>query len=382
MRHRTFPRIPGLEVSVLGFGCMRLPILDGDMKRIDEEAATGLLRRAIDAGVNYVDTAYPYHGGESEPFVGRALKGGYRERVQLATKCPVWLVEGEADWERLLDEQLRKLDTAAIDFYLLHALSAARWETILRHGGLEAMERAKADGRIRHLGFSFHDSLEVFRTILAGYDWEFAQIQYNFIDEGYQAGTEGLRLAAQRGIGVIAMEPLRGGTLAVPQPEDVQRIWSGSGTRRPPAEWALRWVWNHPEVVTALSGMNAQVQLDENLAAADAAEAGGLSRAELALVEEVRATYAARTAVPCTTCGYCAPCPSGVAIPETFAAWNTGSMFGNWKAAAWTYNAFVAGPGRGGDQCARCGACEPKCPQGIPIMEKLGEAHRALTAAD
>ena len=377
MKYRTFPRIPGVEVSVLGFGCMRLPVVGGDPKRIDEEPARALLRQAIDAGVNYVDTAYPYHGGESEPFVGRALKDGYRDQVRLATKLPVWLVNQESDWERLLDEQLKRLDTDHIDFYLLHALSAARWETTLQHRGLPAMERALADGRIRHLGFSVHDSLGVFKTIIDGYDWAFCQIQYNFIDEGFQAGTEGLHYAAARGVGTIAMEPLRGGTLGAAQPEDVQRIWARA-PERSPASWALGWVWNHPEVVTALSGMNAADQLRENLASADAAQAGGLDAGTLARIEEVRANYAARVRVPCTTCGYCAPCPSGVAIPETFSAYNTGAMFNAWKAAAWQYDTFFASQGHGADQCQECGACETKCPQGIPIMEKLKEAHGAL----
>jgi len=349
------------------------------MKLIDEAPAQALLRQAIDAGVNYVDTAYPYHGGQSEPFVGRALKDGYRGKVQLATKSPVWLVNAESDWERLLDEQLRRLDTDRIDFYLLHALSAARWETVLRHRGLAAMERALADGRIRHLGFSLHDSLGVFRTIADGYDWEFCQIQYNFIDEQYQAGTAGLRYAAERRIGVIAMEPLRGGTLAAAQPEAIQRIWARSPERRTPAAWALRWVWDHPEVVTALSGMNAPGQLAENLATAGGAEPGSLDASALALVEEVRAIYAARVRVACTTCGYCAPCPSGVAIPEVFSSYNTGAMFDSWKAAAWQYHTFFAGQGHGGDQCRACGECEPKCPQGIPIMAMLQEAHAALT---
>ena len=380
MRYRTFPRIPGVEVSVLGFGAMRLPVLDGDNARIDEQSARSLLRQAIDAGVNYVDTAYPYHGGQSEPFVGRALGGGYRERVHLATKAPTWLVQTESDWERLLDEQLARLDTSHVDFYLLHALSAERWATVQRTAGLKAMERALADGRIRHLGFSFHDAFSVFRTIIEAYDWEFCQIQYNFIDEGYQAGSEGLRLAASRGTGVIAMEPLRGGTLAIPQPEDIQRIWAGAASPQAPAQWALRWVWNHPDVVTALSGMNRPEQLLENLAAAEAAQAGSLGPEDLARVEAVRATYAARVQVACTTCGYCAPCPSGVAIPETFAAWNTGAMFQNWKSAAWAYDNFQVRAGHGADHCQACGACEEHCPQGIPIMSKLQDAHRALTS--
>ena len=379
MQFRTFPRLPDVPVSVLGFGCMRLPVLDGDPMRIDEPAAAALVRRAIDAGVNYVDTAWPYHGGESEPFVGRVLQGGYRERVRLATKLPVWLVEGEADWERLLDQQLRRLDTGHIDFYLLHALNAARWDTIVRHKGLAAMERALADGRIRHLGFSFHDALKVFKPILDGWDWDFCQIQYNLIDQGYQAGTEGMAYAAARGIGCIAMEPLRGGTLAVPQPADVERIWARSAHRRTPAQRALGWVWQHPEMVTALSGMTTGLQLDENLAAAAEARAGGLVPAELALAEEVRAVYAARMRVPCTTCGYCAPCPAGVGIPETFANYNTGAMFEDWKAAASSYQAFTVAPGHGAERCEACGACEPKCPQQIPIMDKLKEARAALT---
>jgi len=381
MKYRTFPRIPEVPVSVLGFGCMRLPVVGGDMTRIDDALATPLLHRAIDAGVNYVDTAYPYHGGESEHFLARALKGGYRERVQLATKLPTWMVQVEADWERLLDEQLKKLDTDHIDFYLLHALSAERWDTVQRLGGLRALERAQADGRIRHFGFSFHDSLKVFKEIIDGYDWAFCQIQYNFLDQQYQAGSEGLEYAAAKGVGVISMEPLRGGTLAVPQPEDVQGIWARAQARRAPADWALRWVWNHPAVVTALSGMNAEVQLEENLATAQDAAVGALGVEELALFEEVSRYYAARTAVPCTTCGYCTPCPSGVAIPETFGAFNTGSMFGTWKAAAWAYDAFMVKAGHGADQCVECGDCEPKCPQQIPIMAKLKEAHGALVKA-
>ena len=381
MKYRSFPRVPGQRISVLGFGCMRLPVVDGDLRHIDEAPAQALVRQAIDGGLNYIDTAYPYHGGESEPFVGRALKDGYRDKVQLATKLPVWLVQGESDWERLLDEQLRRLDTDHIDFYLLHALSEARWDTVVRHQGLAALERAKADGRIRHFGFSFHDALKVFKTIVDAYDWDFCQIQYNFLDEQYQAGAEGLRYAADRHIGVIAMEPLRGGTLAVPQPDPVQAVWARARHARTPAHWALQWVWDHPEVVTALSGMNTPEQVRENLASAGAAEPRSLRAPDRALVEEVRQFYAARVMVPCTTCGYCAPCPRGVAIPEVFANYNTGAMFDRMKGAAGMYDLFLTSQGHGADQCLACGACEPKCPQGIPIPDRLAEAHEALTAA-
>jgi uncharacterized protein len=380
MQYRYFPKIPNVRISTLGFGCMRLPLLDADPSHIDEEKAKKLLRDAIDDGVTYVDTAYPYHGGKSEPFVGRALKDGYRERVQLATKLPVWLVKEEADWERLLDEQLKKLDTDHIDFYLLHALDAGRWDTIKKLNGLKAMERAKADGRIRHIGFSFHDKLSSFKTIVDSYDWEFAQIQFNFIDTEYQAGIEGLEYAAAHKIGLIAMEPLRGGSLAGKLPESVRTVWAKYPVRRTPVEWALRWVWNRPEIVTLLSGMNAPAQLEENLAIASAAKAGAMGADELALVGEVRTIYRSRTKVPCTACGYCQPCPNGVTIPEVFSLYNSAVMFDSKKSSAeWYLNGVVKG-GHGADKCIECGACESQCPQAIAIIEKLKEAHAYLTA--
>jgi uncharacterized protein len=380
MQYRYFPKIPNVRISTLGFGCMRLPLLDADPAHIDEDKSRKLLRDAIDSGVTYVDTAYPYHGGMSEPFVGRALKDGYREKVQLATKLPVWLVKEEADWERLLDEQLKKLDTDHIDFYLLHALDAARWNTITKLNGLKAMERAKADGRIRHLGFSFHDKLSSFKTIVDSYDWEFTQIQFNFIDTGYQAGIEGLEYAAARKIGVIAMEPLRGGSLAGKLPESVRTVWAKYPVSRTPADWALRWVWNRPEIVTLLSGMNTPAQLDENLALATSVQAGAMSEDELALVGEARAIYLSRTKVPCTACGYCQPCPSGVSISEVFSLYNGASMFDLKEGkTGWYFNGVIKG-GHGADKCVECGACVPQCPQAISIIEKLKEAHAYLTA--
>ncbi len=378
MQYRTFPKIPDLKISILAFGCMRLPIVDGDYSRIDKAAATRLLHEAIEAGVNYVDTAFVYHGGQSEPFLGEALRGGRRHRVLLATKLPVWLVKEEADWERLLEEQRRRLCSDTIDFYLLHGLNAERWETIRRLHGLEALERARTDGRIRHIGFSFHDSLDSFKTIVDGYDWEFCQVQYNFLDEAYQAGTEGVRYATARRIGVTVMEPLRGGGLAKNVPDAVRAIWSRWDGARTPAEWALRWVWNHPEVITALSGMNAESQLRENLSVASSATSGAMSADELALLDEVRRYYHARTMVPCTTCGYCQPCPNGVAIADVFSSYNMSGMFGSKREASAGYRAFVVNAGHGADLCLECSECEPKCPQSIAIPARLKEAHAHL----
>jgi predicted aldo/keto reductase-like oxidoreductase len=358
---------------------MRLPVVNRDPARIDEERAASLIRSAISRGVTYLDTAYPYHDGHSEPFVGRLLSGGLRDRVQIATKLPTWLMKTEADFERLLDEQLQRLETDRIDFYMFHALGAERWEIVQRLRGLDAFERARADGRIRHIGFSFHGSPDAFATIVDAYDWDFCQIQYNFMDEEYQAGTAGLRRAAARRIGVFAMEPLRGGLLAARGPETVDAIWARSAVKRSPADWALRWVWNHPEVVTALSGMNAPEQLDGNIAAAQAAQAGAMTADELSLVAEVRDLFRARMKVNCTTCGYCLPCPNGVSIPDVFSSYNTSAMFGALRQASTVYRMYVMSGGHGADQCARCGECEPKCPQQIPIQDKLEEAHAHLT---
>ena len=379
MQYRSLPRLPSTSIPVLGFGCMRLPIIDRDYARIDEERAAPLIRSAISRGVTYLDTAYPYHGGTSEPFVGRLLGGGLREKVQLATKLPTWLIKTEADFERLLDEQLTRLETDWIDFYMFHGLGAERWELVQRLRGLEAFERARADGRIRQIGFSFHGSPDAFITIVDAYDWDFCQIQYNFIDEEYQAGTAGLRRAAERKVGVFAMEPLRGGTLAASGPEAVDAIWAEAAVKRAPADWALRWVWDHPDVVMALSGMNAPEQLDANIATADTTQAGAMTADELALVARVRDVFRAKMKVVCTTCGYCLPCPNGVAIPDVFSSYNTSAMFGTLQAASAVYRMYVMAGGHGADQCARCGECEPKCPQQIPIQDLLEEAHSYLT---
>ncbi|MGE5601422.1 MAG: aldo/keto reductase [Nitrososphaerales archaeon] len=386
MQYRKFGRLDW-QVSALGLGAMRLPVIDNDPKQIDEEAAIALIQRAIDGGVNYVDTAYPYHGGTSEPLVGRALKDGYRERVKLATKMPCWLVKEPVDFDRYLDEQRRRLDTQVIDFYLLHALDAERWHTVRDLGVLDWAEKALADGRIEHMGFSFHDSHEAFREIVDAYDnWTFCQIQYNYLDVDHQAGTKGLQYAAAKGLAVVVMEPLRGGQLAGNAgfrrgkgvPASVQALWDKAETRRKPAEWALQWLWHQPEVSVVLSGMSTAGQLEENLVSAGRSGVGSLSETELALVAEVRAEFQRLAPIPCTECGYCQPCPNNVLIPKIFAFFNEATMFNAQEYGRVAYNNWIAAENRA-DQCLKCGECEEKCPQHIAIMDWLEKADQALS---
>ncbi|WP_242342726.1 aldo/keto reductase [Anaeromyxobacter terrae] len=371
MQYRSFPRSPDLRISSLGFGAMRLPVIGGESAAIDEETATAMVHEAIRAGVNYLDTAWVYHAGQSEPFLGRALRGGWRQQVQLATKCPVWEVEVEGDFDRLLDAQLERLQTDRIDFYLLHALNGERWAAMRRLGATRNLERALADGRIGHLGFSFHGALDDFQKIAGAYDWTFCQIQLNYLDERFQAGLAGLHHAAERKIGVVVMEPLRGGSLARVPPA-VQAIWDRSGRGWSAASWALRWVWSLPGVVTVLSGMGSVEQVRENVASARAATPLGPD--DLVRVDEAKAFYRARMAVPCTACGYCLPCPSGVDIPGTFSAYNAARMFDSKTLGAWHYSTFVVRSGGGADRCSRCAACEAMCPQSIAIPDRLEEA--------
>lgn len=385
----TLPRRPlgrtGLEVSILGFGCMRLPVerpsgLATDpfdpAKRVDAAAATALIREAHARGVNYFDTAWPYHGGQSEVVLGAAVSP-FRDEVLLATKSPVWMVQAHGDFDRLLDEQLRRLDTDRVDVYLLHALNRTVWPHLKETGFASFLDRVRRDGRARHVGFSFHDDLETFRDILGSYDWEVCQIQYNFFDVDFQAGLAGLRLAAERGGGIVVMEPLRGGRLVDPLPAEVRALWEEAPRRRTPAAWALQWVWDHPQVATALSGMGAAAELAENLAAA--AAAGPLTETERSLVARVREAYRRLLRVPCTGCAYCLPCPNGVNIPTNFALYNDACMFKDPEIAVLSYRHFLPPPARA-SACLACGECEPKCPQGIAVAHRLAEVHARLGA--
>jgi uncharacterized protein len=375
MLYRKMPKNRDM-LSILGFGCMRLPLKNG---KIDEDRAIRQIRHAIDKGINYVDTAWPYHGGTSEPLLGKALKGGYRDRVKVATKLPSWAIKDREDMDRYLAAQLRKLDIDRIDYYLLHALNAALWDTLEGLGVIDFLRQAKKDGRIVNAGFSFHGLAEDFSRIVDAYPWEFCQIQYNFLDQENQAGTKGLKYAAAKNLGVIVMEPLRGGNLGLATPPpDVEEIWNKANIRRTPAEWALRWVWNQPEVTVVLSGMNEEAHIEENLAIADSARPGTLTGEELELVEVVRRKYQELMKVGCTGCGYCMPCPSDVLIPGCFEAYNKMHMFGDTETVKFSYALRMSGmlvdrKPRYASQCVECGECLDKCPQHIRIPEFLAK---------
>lgn len=384
MRYRDFGRL-AFKPSALGFGAMRLPVLkkgDGkpDFGRIDYPAATAMLRRAIDGGVNYIDTAYVYHEEASEAWLAEALRDGYRERVALATKMPVWMVKKPGDFDRLLDEERRRLQTDQIDYYLLHSLDAAHWRMVLEHDQLASAERALADGRVAHLGFSFHGPYELFVEILDASDlWEFCQIQLNYMDEDYQAGRRGLETAAGRGLGVIIMEPLRGGALVRNLPPRVREAWASAPVHRSPAEWGLQWLWSLPEVSIVLSGMSTMLHVEEDLEYAARSRAGLLTAEELAVVSRVRDLYRELIQIPCTACRYCVPCPQGVAIPEVLEYWNDAHMYDDTERQR-VYYSWLDEAERA-DHCTACGECEDKCPQGIAISSWMEKAQALFGSA-
>lgn len=377
MQYRKFGSL-GFEVSVLGFGCMRLPVLDHDSSRIDEERAIPLVRHGIERGINYIDTAYGYHGGKSEEFVGKVLKDGFREKVYVATKLPTYRCKDPADPDRLLAEQLARLGIDHIDLYLLHGLDGRDWDELQRLDICRWLDRTIAQGSIGHAGFSFHGDIDSFESILDAYPWAFCQIQLNYMDVDYQAGLRGLRYAAARGVPVVVMEPLKGGKLGTRPPREVEAIWDEAPRRRTPAEWALRWVCNFPEVGCVLSGMNSMEQLEENLSTVEDALPHSLTVPELELFDRVREVYARRIQVSCTECSYCLPCPQGVSIPEVFSLYNDGHMYGVMDQSRRWYQRMLKSS-RGTPSCTACGECESKCPQKLPIVQLLQDAHLRLS---
>lgn len=362
----------GVETSLLGFGCMRFPVTKEG--KIDEPLAQKMLDTAIAAGVNYIDTAYPYHNGESEPFVGRALKKYDRKSFYLATKLPVWLVHSVEDADRIFEEQLERLQTDYVDFYLLHALNKSSWETAVKNGVVEYCEKLKAEGRIKYLGFSFHDSYEVFEEILHARDWDFCQIQLNYMDAGEQAGLEGYRLAEKAGVPLVIMEPVKGGSLAV-FAEDITGKFRALDANASTASYALRWVGSLPGVKVVLSGMSDMEQVEDNLNTFGSFKS--ISDAEKRTIEEVVEILNGRIQNGCTGCRYCMPCPAGVNIPANFKAWNTYHMYQNYNVVKWQWETEIGEKGQA-KNCIKCGKCEMHCPQKLSVRDDLEKVQRDL----
>ena len=379
MQYRRFGDT-GWDVSVLGFGAMRLPTLEGDQSKINEPEAIRMIRHAVDNGVNYIDTAYLYHMGKSEVLVGKAIKDGYREKVRVATKLPVRMLEKKEDPDRMLNEQLERLEIDKIDFYLLHGLSKDGWAKVKEYDILNWAEKQMAAGKISRLGFSFHDEYEVFQEIIDGYDnWVLAQILYNFMDFTVQAGHKGVKYAAGKGIPIVVMEPLRGGLLAKEPPKPVAEMWAAADRQQKPVEWAFQWVWSQPEVPMALSGMSTYEQVEENLELASQAKLHSITADELKLIDKVRETYRSLRPVKCTNCKYCVPCPSGVDIRAVFQIYDDSVMYDDPGVGKFRYNGpFGINQDNRADKCTECGECLEKCPMNSQIPDWLKKAHEAM----
>ncbi|MCX7614486.1 MAG: aldo/keto reductase [Clostridiales bacterium] len=368
----------GDELSILGFGCMRLPTKNG---AIDEQRAIPMIHDAIENGVNYFDTAYIYHNGKSESFLGKALSGRYRERVKIATKLPHYMVYKLDSAKKILDTQLSRLKTDYIDYYLIHMMTdKPTLDRLASIGVMDWLEKLKEKGTIKNIGFSFHGTKADFEALIQAYPWDFCQIQYNYLDENNQATKSGLLLAASLSIPVIVMEPLRGGKLVTNLPEQVKKAFDNVGSMKSPAEWALRWVWNHPEIMVVLSGMSTEEQIEDNIRIASDAMPNSLTQEELKVFEQVKTILLEKTKIPCTACGYCMPCPAGVDIPGCFARYNDKYLLGDKKAKIkymQILGLMQAKPANA-SRCKECGKCESHCPQKIAIRNELKTVSREM----
>ncbi|MCQ2579239.1 MAG: aldo/keto reductase [Treponemataceae bacterium] len=379
MLYRNFPKMPEMQVSVLGFGLMRLPVKPDSS--IDYDKTKELVSLAFEQGINYFDTAYPYHGGTSETVFGQIVKElGIRQKIYIADKLPVWDVDSKEKARSIFETQLERLQTDHIDFYLLHALGKDHWEKVKKLDILSLLDELKESGKIRHIGFSFHDTPEVFEKIIDEYESaEFCQVQYNYLDGDIQGTAKDIAYAAERNIGTIVMEPLRGGLLAMP-PKGVIDIFAHAEKPRTPSEWALRWVLENQEVVCALSGMNSVDQLMMNCATASCAKPNSLPSKQLKVVESAADWFKHRIKVSCTGCRYCMPCPKNVDIPAIFAEWNRMSMTGaleDGPAVSGNY-VKIKNDGHGADLCVSCRKCESLCPQKIKISEQLVQVRKSF----
>jgi predicted aldo/keto reductase-like oxidoreductase len=378
----------GFKVSALGLGCMRLPTAKFNPQRVNTKKSLRLIRNAIDQGVNYIDTAWPYHFGESERIIGMALQDGYRERVHLVTKLLMSLVREEEDFNRFLNKQLEKLQTSYLDTYLFHALNKIAFEKVKRLNLIDKMVEAKKQGKIKYIGFSFHDTQTVFKEIIDYYDWDVTQIQYSYMDTAIQATEEGLKYAGSKNIAVVVMEPVKGGLLARPS-KKAKEVMARSKIKRSAVDWALQYLWNIPEVSVVISGMGSQKMLDENCVSAEKSGINSLSVEDLSIIDELADIYRKDIIIPCTTCLYCMNCPSGVNIPQNFAILNNFSMekryIQRWMVKR-SYKNFVGDPEKVNQEitngnalvCTDCRICIKKCPQGIDIPNELKKVDLVL----
>ncbi len=366
----------GNRLSVLGFGCMRFPAKAG---RIDMAETEAEIMTAIGSGVNYFDTAYIYPG--SEAALGEILeRNGVRDQVYIATKLPHYLIKSREGMDKLFHEELRRLRTDHVDYYLMHMLTdTATWQRLKALGIEQWLAEKKASGAIRQVGFSYHGNSDMFCQLIDAWDWDFCQIQYNYMDEHSQAGRRGLYYAHSKGIPVIIMEPLRGGKLVNNLPDEAKRIFSEYKIKRTPAQWAFRWLWNQPEVSVVLSGMNSDEMVRDNIQTASTTQVGELGEEEEAMLRQVVKAISSKTKVGCTGCGYCMPCPKNVDIPGTFAAYNRRYQEGKFGALKdYVMCTMLRKNSTAASNCVQCGKCEKHCPQHIPIREKLQEAQKEL----
>lgn len=365
------------QLSILGFGCMRFP---NTMGKIDVEKTEKLLLHAYTNGVNYYDTAYLYPG--SEEVLGEILKKhNIREKVMIATKLPQYMCKSNTDFDKFFDIERKRLQTNYIDYYLMHNITSYKqWENLEENGIKEWIRKKKENGEIRQVGFSYHGSLHEFPKMLDAYEWDFVQIQYNYINTNYQAGTKGLKLAAEKGLSVIIMEPLLGGKLATGLSQEAKDIFLKENSESTPVSWALRWIWNHPEVSVILSGMNGMDQLEENLCLAEGSTPNMLTQSELKTIDKVVEVFNKSYKVPCTGCNYCMPCPQKINIPACFAAYNT-SFAVDKKTGIFQYVISTNAMNKDShyaSNCVECGKCEKHCPQGIQIRKELKQVKKRL----
>lgn len=378
MKYRTLKKTRE-KVSLLGFGTMRLPILDNDFSKINEAEAIRMIRSAIDKGVNYVDTAYMYHEGLSEVVTGKALKDGYRKKVLLADKLPLWMAKTAEDMERIFNDQLKRLDVDCIDMYLVHNINQMVWKRVKSYNAMEFLEKKRAEGKIRMIGFSFHDEFDLFNEVLDSYPWDFCQIQLNYMDVELQAGLKGLKLAGEKEIPVIIMEPLKGGKITDVLPKSIKEFWAQALVKRTPAEWALRWVADFPEVLTILSGMTTMEQVEENIRILGEADPGSLTETEQAIIKKVADEYNKLIQYSCTGCKYCLPCPSKIDIPDVIGRYNDWFVYEGNEKIMLDFLDWIPS-GKRPSVCVACKACEEHCPQHLPITEIMAKAKEIFEA--